>query len=132
MGREGSPASICRFYPGGQAAASPWLGSQPERPDGVGSQAEACGRGGSLLGQLRSETRGVGEGWEARARLCSLTVPVLVSKRWSRRSKVEGGSEGKNDRDGWPPTPHQPLLLQRDPLESRPGWEQSAGAGSCF
>lgn len=54
MGRVGSPATMCQFYPGGQAAASPWPGSQPERPDGAGSQAEACWREGSLLGQLRS------------------------------------------------------------------------------
>lgn len=56
--------------------------------------------------QWWSEGRGVGEGWGARARLRSLTVPVLVSK-------VDGGGWiWREERQGqrWPPTLHQPLL----------------------
>lgn len=105
MGREGSPATMCRFYPGGQAAASPWLGSQPERPDGAGSQAEACRREGSLQGQLRSggQTGGASERGGEPVRTCVHSLfpcwspsAGLEGRRW--RVDLKGRTTGTGGR----------------------------------
>lgn len=99
MGKEGSPATICWFYPGGQAASQSSRMGRGHRLRPAGEKGASWGSYAVVVGGAECR-RGVGSPCAPVSTHCSrVGVQALVSKHWSRRLMVEGGSEGKNDRD---------------------------------